>query len=99
MAMGTIIDLYEEQFNDENIGTIQSLPLQEEIDYAISCVPNYTEIEEYVVLNPENNSITLYPYNDKEFIISLGAIAKGYVMQKAYDYLLTVNVIQYIENI
>lgn len=87
MAMGTIIDLYEEQFNDENIGTIQKLPLQSELDYAISCIPNYDIIDDYIVLNKENNSVTLYPYNGKEFIISLGAIAKGYVMQKAYDYL------------
>ena len=91
MAMGSIIDLYEEQFNDENVGTIQSLPNEEQIDLAISCIPSYTEIEKYIVLNTENSSVTLYPYNDMEFIISLGAIAKGYVMQKAYDYLLTYN--------
>lgn len=91
MAMGSIIDLYEEQFNEENVCTIQPLPTEEEIELAISCIPSYTEIENYIVLNEKNSSVTLYPYNDKEFIISLGAIAKGYVMQKAYNYLLSYN--------
>ena len=85
LAMGNIIDLYSPIF--ESGVEESSLPSQELIDNALSSIPSYTEIDEIVELDSENKTIKLNQYNESNVVISLGAIAKGFVMQKAYEYL------------
>ena len=87
LAMGSIIDLYSSKLNEETSGVFNTLPEQNIISDALLSIPTYEEAESVIQLNKEKKSITLNKYNDKDVIISLGGIAKGFVMQKAYDYL------------
>ena len=90
LAMGEIIDLYSPLLDEEKI-TYNELPSQQLIDDCLSSIPNYVDIESVIVLNEENNSIILNQYNGNNVTISLGAIAKGYIMQKAHEYLKSYN--------
>lgn len=88
LAMGTLIDLYAPYLEEEVIKTYDEFPIsQEQIDAVLEGIPSYTEIEDYIQLDEENYSILLLPYHEKAIVLSLGGIAKGFVMQKAYDYL------------
>ena len=53
----------------------------------VESIPSYDIIEDIIILKSEDSSIMLNKYKDNDVIISLGAIAKGYVMHKAYEYL------------
>lgn len=87
LAMGSIIDLYSPILSEETTGTFNSLPLDSEISKSINSIPSYENIEETIVLNYQDKSIKLNKYNNENVIISLGAIAKGFVIDKAYEYL------------
>lgn len=87
LAMGPIIDLYSSKLSEETSGVFNTLPEQSLISEALLSIPTYEEVESVIQLNKEKKSITLNKYNNKDVIISLGGIAKGFVMQKAYDYL------------
>lgn len=87
LAMGSLIDLYKDKISEESVGSINTLPDQELIEQAILSIPSYTEIESVIELDYSKKSIRLNKCNDNNVVISLGAIAKGFVMQKAYDYL------------
>lgn len=87
LAMGSIIDLYSSKLSEETSGVFNTLPEQSLISEALLSIPTYEDIDSVIQLNKEKKSITLNKYNDKDVIISLGGIAKGFVMQKAYDYL------------
>ena len=87
LAMGNIIDLYSTKLSEEEIGREDTLFEQELVDQYLNNIPSYTIIDEIVELNNEEKSVKLNKYNDENVIISLGAIAKGFVMQKAYEYL------------
>ena len=91
LAMGALIDLYKDKISEQNVGTFNTLPEKTLIQNAINAIPSYTEIDSVIELNYQDKSIRLNKYNDNNVIISLGAIAKGFVMQKAYDYLKTYN--------
>lgn len=87
LAMGNIIDLYASKISDEYVGREDTLFDDEIINEYLVNIPSYEEIDEVIQLNKEDNSIKLNKYNDNDVVISLGAIAKGFVMQKAYDFL------------
>ena len=87
LAMGNIIDLYASKISDEYVGREDTLFDDEIINEYLANIPSYEEIDEVIQLNKEDNSIKLNKYNDNNVVISLGAIAKGFVMQKAYDFL------------
>lgn len=87
LAMGNLIDLYSDKISEELSGSFNTLPDRKVIDEAIANIPNYREIDKVIELNEDNKTIKLNQYNGNNVIISLGAIAKGFVMQKAYDYL------------
>ena len=87
LAMGNIIDLYASKISDEYVGREDTLFDDEIINEYLVNIPSYEEIDEVIKLNKEDNSIKLNKYNDNDVVISLGAIAKGFVMQKAYDFL------------
>ena len=85
LAMGSIIDLYSPIFESGEEEAL--LPNSELIDNALLSIPSYTEIDEVIILDKQTKTIQLNQYNEQNVTISLGAIAKGFVMQKAYDYL------------
>lgn len=87
LAMGSIIDLYSSKLSEETSGVFNTLPEQSLISEALLSIPTYEDIDSVIQLNKENKTIKFNKYNDKDVIISLGGIAKGFVMQKAYDYL------------
>lgn len=87
LAMGNIIDLYSSKISDEYVGREDTLFDDEIINEYLANIPSYEEIDEVIKLNKEDNSIKLNKYNDNDVVISLGAIAKGFVMQKAYEFL------------
>ena len=91
LAMGNLIDLYKDKLSEETSGSYNTLPNKEDIEKAVASVPLYEDIRSVIELDYENTSIRLNKYNDSNVVISLGAIAKGFVMQKAYDYLKTYN--------
>ena len=91
LAMGNLIDLYKDKLSEETTGSFNTLPNIEEINMAIASIPSYEDIRSIIELDYENTAIRLNKYNDYNVVISLGAIAKGFVMQKAYDYLKTYN--------
>ena len=57
-------------------------PSKEQIEYAKSCTPNYEIIEDIIVINDENNTITLNPVNGCNISVTLGALAKSYAVEK-----------------
>ena len=87
LAMGSLIDLYAPYFDEDSPGLTKSLPSKILIDEALLGVPSYEKIDEVIELDKQKKTIKLNKINNHNVIISLGAIAKGYVMQKAYDYL------------
>ena len=91
LAIGKLIDLYSDKVSEELSGTFNTLPDESILSDVLSGIPSYEDIKDVVVLNEENNTVTLNKYNGRNVIISLGAIAKGYVMQQAYEYLKVYN--------
>ena len=91
LAMGNIIDLYSDKLIEESSGRIDTLPEQSQIDDALLSIPSYVDVDKVIVLNDKDKTIKLNKYNDKNVVISLGAVAKGFVMDKAYDYLKSFN--------
>ncbi|MBQ4060421.1 MAG: FAD:protein FMN transferase, partial [Bacilli bacterium] len=87
LAMGNIIDLYSSKISEELSGREDTLFEQELINQYVANIPSYEIIDEVIELDYENKAVKLNKYNENNVIISLGAIAKGFVMQKAYDYL------------
>ncbi len=90
IAMGSLIDVYAPYFEESKTPTYEEFPLATSvIDKALNAIPKYDEIENYIQLNEERKTITLNSYHGEKVVLSLGAIAKGFVLQKAYDYLKT----------
>lgn len=87
LAMGNIIDLYSSKISEDYVGREDTLFDEDIILNYVESIPSYDIIEDIIVLKSEDSSIMLNKYRDNDVIISLGAIAKGYVMHKAYEYL------------
>lgn len=90
LAMGNVIDLYTPLF-ENSFSSVASMPEENILNQALASVPSYEEIDNVIILNEKNNSVILNQCNDLNVTISLGALAKGFVMQKAYDYLNSFN--------
>ena len=59
-------------------------PTEQEIETAKSKIIPTFELENYIILDDENNTVEFKKYNDIDKVtISLGAIAKGYAVEKA----------------
>lgn len=59
-------------------------PLESDIENAKSRIIPANELKNYIVLDDENNTVEFKKYNDIDKVtISLGAIAKGYAVEKA----------------
>jgi len=59
-------------------------PLESDIENAKSRIIPTNELKNYIVLDDENNTVEFKKYNDIDKVtISLGAIAKGYAVEKA----------------
>lgn len=87
LAMGNIIDLYSSKISEDYVGREDTLFDEDIILNYVESIPSYDIIEDIIILKSEDSSIMLNKYKDNDVIISLGAIAKGYVMHKAYEYL------------
>lgn len=87
IAMGSLIDLYSDILSENSSGDFNVLPEQSKIDNAVASIPDFENIDSVIVLDKENKSVKLNQYNGNDVIISLGAIAKGFVIDKTYEYL------------
>lgn len=65
-------------------------PTEEEITEGQQKVIPFDELTSYIVVNDENNTVEFKKYQDVEKVtISLGAIAKGYAVEKAKEFVET----------
>ncbi len=89
-TLGELIDVWNYKEVDGNTYTRFSPycfedqdPLEDDIVNAISKSIPYNELENYIIIDDENNTIEFKKYNNIDKItISLGAIAKGYAVEK-----------------
>ncbi len=89
----TIFELYE-LYNPlySFYPTENTLPDQTLIDQAQSCVIGYEVIDQYIVLDQTNQTVTIKPYNECVHPqLSIGAIAKGYAIDQITPYLSEAN--------
>lgn len=89
MAMGSLIDVYSDLYTQD----VHPDPDEAKIMDALTCIPSYEEIDQIIILDEEKKSVRFQPLQGAkgDVIISLGAIAKGYVIQKAYEFLQSKN--------
>lgn len=87
-TLGCLIDTWKPYFDEGKI--YSSIPSESEISSAKEkCIP-YNLLREYILLDKENSTITFNKYNDFEEIkINLGAISKGFALEKVGDILTT----------
>lgn len=83
LTIGSLYNVYEPLFS--NIPVVLEDP---DISKAKACVVNYKDIDEVIVLG-EGQTIRFNEYDECEekVQISLGAISKGYITDKAIEYL------------
>ena len=56
----------------------------EEVNRGLECIIPYNEISDYLLINEEENTVEFKKYGNVEKVtLSLGAIAKGYAIEKA----------------
>lgn len=68
-------------------------PTSEEISKAMESIVPYDKLEEVIVLDEENKTVTFNKYNDVDNVtLSLGAIAKGFAVEEAKKELEVYNV-------
>lgn len=82
ILIGTLIDYYQTFLNKENMIVDNT-----KINELTKTIPPYEVIDDILIIDEKNNSVILNKYNENNVIISLGAIAKGFVIKKAIDYL------------
>ena len=85
-TIGKLFALYNDKLLPYD--TNNTDPSKEDIELMLEAVVPYEEIDKYIVLNENNTSITLIPYNNLEYEINLGAFSKGYVVDKIYEELI-----------
>lgn len=83
LTIGSLYNVYEPLFS--NIPVVLEDP---DISKAKACVVNYEDIDEVIVLG-EGQTIRFNEYDgcEEKVQISLGAISKGYITDKAIEYL------------
>ena len=77
--------LYVESSSGTYIFTNAVAPTEEQIAQAKLCIPSYENIEKVIVINDENNTITINNKIDgcnSNITITLGALAKSYAAEK-----------------
>ncbi len=73
---------YVESLEGNYIDLTNIAPSEEQIEYAKLCTPNYENIEDYIVIDDENNTITMNSYNGCKTNVTLGALAKSYASER-----------------
>lgn len=65
----------------------------EQIEKSLNAIVPYNDLKEVIVINDDNNTVEFKKYNDiDKIVISLGAIAKGYAIEKAKNIISSYNV-------
>jgi len=84
-TIGALSDLWSPLFSSLPIEN--SDPSQENIDKALACTISYQEIEDYLIIDEENNTVLFKKKGDCEakVVIDLGAFSKGYITDKLYE--------------
>ena len=81
IGVGELTTLWDEYIS---IGDPTLSPSSEEINSALICTPNYENIEDIIVVNDDNNTITINNIDgcNGKVSITLGALAKSYAAEK-----------------
>ena len=79
-TVGKLSDLYSDKFLP--FDSINNDPKEDDIKEALESIIPYQELDKYIILDEANSTIELLPYNDKQYIINLGAMSKGYALNK-----------------
>lgn len=82
IAMGSLIDMYENYYD----GVVHKLP---DLSLVLSSIPSYEDIENIIDFDENTKSVKLNVVEnlDAKIKLNLGAIAKGYVIDKAIEFL------------
>ena len=99
-TMGELIDTWNYRIEDGEKYTRYSPycfededPTVEDISSSKSNMIPYTELSKYLVINDEDNTVEFKKYQDAQKItLSLGAIAKGYAVEKTKAFVESFNV-------
>ena len=86
MKRYTLLDgsTYQEDDNGLYINVKNIAPSSEQINQAMACVPDYSNIENIVVVDDENNTVKINNIDgcNTRVTITLGALAKSYAAEK-----------------
>lgn len=96
LGIGSLTDLWAPYFNHlDPLGQLNQSPNIEdhvepslnEIAAARACVPNYSDIDQYVVLDEASHTVELkaIPGCETQISLTVGAIAKGYATKKVAE--------------
>ena len=85
-TIGLLSDLWSPLFNGES----NSDPQTQDIRECLSCIIPHDQLREYIVIDPDSETVTFreYPGCGQRVILDLGAFSKGYILQKVYEELL-----------
>ena len=85
--MGSLIDLWNPKFSPYPIENND--PLEDEINKALACVPNYKQVEEIFIIDKENSTILFKRLKgcDMTVSINLGGFVKGYTLNEIKEHL------------
>lgn len=79
IALGSVIDIWEDKFNEDNIVSDVDASL---INEALKAVPNYSNIDNVIILNKNESSIKIdnSSLENKNVRLSIGSLAKGFTI-------------------
>jgi len=104
IGIGALADTYKYYYYyDENnrwteaerfssFGIVQDDPSEEQIEEALSCTPTIDDLDNMLIINKESNSVIFNKIStctDKIVSLSMGAIGKGFAVEKARNYVST----------
>ncbi len=86
VCIGRLIDAYSSY-----LSTNTNMPTSSEISTILNGIVSYNDIDNIIVFDDSTRSITINKYNEVQPIISIGGIGKGYIGEKIYNHIKSLN--------